>query len=417
MSAKADRRTIGRQPDRRRDFECWEEPCHEQPWKPREDRSERFERREWPQRPLGPSLLDLAIAKRYEFGTIFLLGATLLQRPSHRAVRQLGLRFAKAAMLTQAARQKLLRGLGLWEGGPWRWREEERWCDRCGCPERECRCYDGEERGCEPRCRQCGCPEHDCRCHPHEKPGCEPHEQRCEHRDEPRCGWCGCPEQECRCHHREEPRCQRCGCRESECGCHRRGTADIRIEARAGDVRTKVILVENNSPVDVTIDLEADPWMDASGASVGPIPPMTFQPPQLKLAPREALESTATINVTAPPFTAGMSYFTRIQLKGSKAKPISVELRVEPLNRIDFYSQTDPCRPVRGQIVDFCYDDCSEEPRERGHHHRSEACNPDPLRWDENPWRWTGVDPFRSWYGSRYIRQFWLTPPQGVGCC
>jgi hypothetical protein len=335
-----------RRPEGREDFE---DDCGRDRW----------DRRHWHDRERGPGLIELAMAKRFEFGAIFSEWARMLYNPSYEGFRKLRHRVAETWPLTMGLKRSVWQAtlpLGELRGWEGEWRG---WCDRCGCPERECRCHPHETRGCEPheepRCGRCGCPERECRCHRHETRGCEP-------RVEPRCGRCGCPERECRCHHREAPRCPRCGCRESECGCRRRGTADIRIEARAGDVRTKVILVENNSPVDVTIDLQADPWMDSCGASVPLIPPVTFEPPQLKLAPREARESTATINVAAPPLTAGMSYFTRIQLKGSKAKPISVQLCLEALNHIDFYAQTDHCIPRR--------EPPREEPRERHRDHR-----------------------------------------------
>jgi hypothetical protein len=376
------------EPHHRRHSECREDECEEhrhcepeRPWGP-----DRY----WgPERYCGPTLFDLAVAKRYQLGTILLTGASWLQRPSFPSLCSIGFRLSEAGLLTQALKQSFWR-TARWED-PYRWGGERYW------PERE-----------ERRCRECGCREEEC---------------RCGHREERKCHHCGCREEECRCGHREERRCHRCGCREEDCRCGQRGSTDIRVEARKGDVRDKVILVENNSPRDVDIVLEADPWMDSTGASHPTT--ITFDHAGLHLAPGEAREFTATIAVTDPPLTSGVSYFTRIHLKGSGAKPISVELCVEPLNRIDFYAQTDPCRPRRGRFVDYCHESHERHCEERSERHHHRRCEPgfegrgghDPWAWQWDPWRWTGPDPYRFWYGLGRWQRFWLPPEPGLRCC
>ena len=311
-----------------------------------------------------PNLLDLAIAKRYEFGSLFLLGASCLQKATDPYLWGLGYRFAEAARLTQAVKQSFWQTLlpWPWAARPWEVRRGEERCERCGCREEECRCEHREEREC-----------------------------REEHRyhDDRRCHKCGCLEEDC------------------HCGCH--GASDLRLGARKGDVRSKVILIENNSPRTLTVTLEADPWIDSSGTTVPTT--ITFDPAQpLVLAPGEARESTAKVTVSDP-LASGVSYFTRIHLKGSCGKPISVELCVEAQNCIDIYAPTDPCRPRRGSFVEYCHepdrDECYERERHH-HHHRYDPCD---------PWRRGFADPCRFWYGSQYIRRFWLTPPLGSRCC
>src|SRR5436309_1590934 len=98
-------------------------------------------------------------------------------------------------------------------------------------------------------------------------------------------------------HHHEDwrrrdwDRHEGCERREHE---HRQG-ADIRIDSRQGDLRHKVILVENNSPRAVTIAPEAEPWMDAHGTSVPTT--VTFEPKAQDLAPGEAKEFRLAILV------------------------------------------------------------------------------------------------------------------------
>jgi hypothetical protein len=172
---------------------------------------------------------------------------------------------------------------------------------------------------------------------------------------------------------------------------------DLRIHSRLGDIRSKDILVENNSPRPVDITLHADPWVDASGGHVDD--KITLAPTNFHLEPRASQPFTATIDVSAP-FVPGISYFTSIHLEGSSARPISVELSVTPQERIDALALTDPCRPRRGRFVEFC-----EEPRKWSRHRRFDRCFPWREPW--GPWHWRDYDD-RHCFWDRPRRLFWL---------
>ncbi len=221
------------------------------------------------------------------------------------------------------------------------------------------------------------------------------------------CHRCGRPEHECRCEHpREEAR---------PCG-----TADIRVSARETDVVHKVLLVENNGPRPVTVNIVAEPWNDATGKQSAAT--ITFTPATLTLAPCEAHETIAQISV---PATGDLraSYFTRVHFQGSCARPISIELCVEPQNRIDHYSQTDPCRPRCGRFVDVAYEHHCGDPHCR--HCGPRRCEPmdpcgprrDPWQWYADPWRWRGPDPYRFWYGIPRWDRILLPAVVGGRCC
>jgi hypothetical protein len=193
---------------------------------------------------------------------------------------------------------------------------------------------------------------------------------------------------------------------------YHRSSVDIRIRSREGDVRDKVILVENNSPRQVTVTPEVDPWVDASGTTFPTT--ITVNPTSLILEPGEAKVFTAKISVTVPPLAGGISYFTRIHLKGSSARPISVELSVMPQGRIDVLALTDPCRPRRSGFVEFC-EERLEERCERPRHRRFDPCFPRREPW--GPWHhWRGYDPSRFWDHPRRWERVWLAPPLGARC-
>jgi hypothetical protein len=173
-------------------------------------------------------------------------------------------------------------------------------------------------------------------------------------------------------------------------------SVDLRIDSRLGDTRIKEILVENNSPRPVDINLHADPWVDASGGSVGD--KITLAPASFHLEPRASQPFTATIDVSSP-FVPGISYFTSIHLEGSSARPVSVELSVTPQDRVDVLALTDPCRPRRGRFVEFC-----EEPRKWPRHRRFDPCFPWREPW--GPWYWRSYDQHYFW--DRPGRLFWL---------
>jgi hypothetical protein len=303
----------------------------------------------WPNLYWGPSLLDLAIDKS------LLVGAAVLQRAPYLGFRLAEL--AEAAVLTPL----------------FPWRAEEEWGPEWCRPEHRKEC--GPE-WCRPEHRkECG-PEW---CRPEHRKECWPEWRRPEHRYEKRT--------------------------------HHRRSVDIRIESRQADVRSKVILVENNSPRKVTVTPKADPWMDASGATFDTT--ITFAPPSLDLEPGEAKVFTATVTVPVPPLAGGVAYFTRIHLEGSSARPISVELSVVPQGRVDVLALTDPCRPRRSGFVEFC-EERIEERCERPRHRRFDPCFPRPEPW--GPWHWRGYDPWRFWDRPRHWERLWLAPPLGVRC-
>lgn len=236
--------------------------------------------------------------------------------------------------------------------------------------------------------------------------------------------------------------CDRCRCCEHKCRCgreaHHRGTADIRIHARAGDVRQKAILVQNNGPKPVTVTMAADPWTDCSEkTSANAASTITFTPATLTIEPCEARETMAQISVKAP-LEAGGTYFTRVHMQGTHAKPILIELCVEPQNRIDYCAHTDPCRRRHDKYVDVCCEPCGEDPCCCGkcRPHYDDSCKPyhydpckpyhcdpckpwsgacDPWWWQCDPWRWTGPDPRRLWYGPGHWERFWVA--SGKPCC
>lgn len=228
--------------------------------------------------------------------------------------------------------------------------------------------------------------------------------------------------------------CDECGHCVHKCSCshkghrghkghkgYRHGTADIRIAARADDVRHKVILVQNNGPKPVTVTMAADPWTDCSGKAMSTnATTITFTPATLTLAPCEALECTAQIKVSAP-MSAGETYFTHIHLQGTSANPILVDLCVEPQNRIDYCAQTDPCRRRHDNYVDVHTSDCCcDDPCCGSCHPSYDRCRPetvccDPWYWQCDPWNWTGPDPRRLWYGQGHWDRFWVA--KGMPCC
>jgi len=203
-----------------------------------------------------------------------------------------------------------------------------------------------------------------------------------------------------------EEQCEGCGCDKTECCCEKRRSVDLRIESHAGDVRNKVILVENNSPRQVTVAPEAEAWIDASGTTVAST--VTFSPGSHDIAPGEAKEFKATVVVSVPPLEGGVSYFTRIHLKGCSARPISVELHVEPVGRIAVVEVTDPCRPRRGGFVEFREEYCGPPRRCRRDCCESDRCEP---RF------WGGKGPCRHSYPRGRWQSFWLAPLLGIRCC
>jgi hypothetical protein len=237
---------------------------------------------------------------------------------------------------------------------------------------------------------------------PRRRHDCE--EQEREDCGEERCEKCCRSLRHCRCAHEEK--CQ--------------GTSDIRIEARMDEVRETVILVENNSPRPIVVTLEADTWMNVWGAQVeGTI---TFTPPTLTLASCESLESKARMEVKSP-LDGGNVYFTRIHLKGSCARPISVELNVKAQTSIDYWAKCDPCRRSCGHYVEVC-NECCDDPRCEKCHPRREECGPrhehEP-RHRRDPWyaaesRW--YRPWVPWWQPSYrCRRFLLPAVFGARCC
>ncbi len=284
----------------------------------------------WPLCGLGPSLVHLTLAKPY------LLMATAAQWLSYyRHVSELGLRFSEMLLYKPLIWERFAWDQRRWEYGPHHPHHD-------GHPEEECRrdpdCHEEWERG------------------------------KC------------------------EERCERCGRERHACCCERRGGVNLRIVSRAGDVRNKIILVENNSPHLVTVTPEAEAWMDASGATSPST--VTFSPGSQDIAPGEAKEFKATIVVTVPPLQEGLSYFSRIHLKGCGARPISLELCVEPAGRMGYIACADPCRPRHSGCVEFV-EECREPPRR----HRY------------------GGDPCDSWHHHRRWDPFWLPPLRRVGYC
>jgi hypothetical protein len=203
------------------------------------------------------------------------------------------------------------------------------------------------------------------------------------------CNTCGC---HCRCeykpHHHRHPDC---------CG------ADLKIETRIGEVRQKMILVENNSPRPATITLEADPWLDSSGTQVGGtaerVSSIVFDPATVTLATCQSASVKATINV-ADPLQAGRSYFSRIYLRGCSRPPISVELCVAPDTRIDYYAECESCRPRCGHFVEFCEED-----------HECDQCR--RHHWSPFGWLW---DPCH-WLRECCCKQFLLPSHPGSRPC
>jgi hypothetical protein len=212
-------------------------------------------------------------------------------------------------------------------------------------------------------------------------------------------------EEECwsekRCEERQH--CFGCGRPKRDCCCERRDTTDITIRARQNDVVNKIVLVENNSPRSVTITPEADLWVDPSGALIKSL--VTMDPAQLILAPGEAKEFMATITIDVPPLAEGRAYFTRLQLTGSSAPPVSVALSVEPQSRIDYLASVEQGRPQRGSLVEFC-----EEPK-RFHF---EYC--EPRRGRRGRRYWHRPDPCRTWERPPRCERVWLAPPYGARC-
>jgi len=177
-------------------------------------------------------------------------------------------------------------------------------------------------------------------------------------------------------------------------------TADLRIEARSGDTRHKVILVENNSPQPATVTMEADPWMDSAGNQVGGT--ITFEPALLTLAHCEAAQTVATISV-ATPLAPGTTYYTRMYLRGTARRPISVELRVAPARQIDYYAQADPCRPGCGHFVEFCHESgCGDPHCPKCHPQRRRSGFSEGRRFRRDDWSdWFFLSPM---FGSRASR-------------
>ncbi len=212
------------------------------------------------------------------------------------------------------------------------------------------------------------------------------------------CNTCGCF---CRCKrkrdHEHEHRHEHGHERHKDCS-----TADLSIETRIGEVREKVILVENNGPREATITLEADPWMDDSGQQV-PGASIVFTPASVTLKHCETAQVRARITVSEP-LVAGKNYFSRIHLRGCARRPISVELRVAAENRIDLYTECESCRPGCGEFVEYCDESCCEEGCGR--------CRP----WD--PCSWLGLgDPHCHWFGESACRSFLLPPILGMRGC
>jgi len=199
---------------------------------------------------------------------------------------------------------------------------------------------------------------------------------------------------------------------------HHRGTADIHMEAREGDIHHRVILVQNNGPQAATVTFVADPWTDLSGNSVGTAPAITFDPPSVTLAPCESLESTAQISVAAP-LTPGKTYLTRIHFQGSGARSLLVELCVVAKNQVDNCVETDPCRRHIGKYVDVCDDD-REEHHSCCHSRKFDPCEPShgkPWHWQRDPWHWCGPDPYRFWYGVSHWQRLLFPNIAGQRCC
>jgi len=204
--------------------------------------------------------------------------------------------------------------------------------------------------------------------------------------------------------------CDTCGC---NCDCKDKGgehkerhhhdcsTADLKIDTRLGEVREKMILVENNSPHTATITLEADPWLNIAGAQAGAS--IVFDPPTVTLEHCKTALVKATINVNQP-LEAGKSYFSRIHLRGCSCCPITVELCVASENRVDYYAACDSCRPRCGHFVEFCHE-CEEGHGKCGHH-----------RWD--PFQWLGIfDPHCHWFDEYRCERFMLPNLLGTRCC
>lgn len=196
----------------------------------------------------------------------------------------------------------------------------------------------------------------------------------------------------------EEPKCHPCHpCRprcEPEHCCERRDTTNISIHARPGDVLNKTILLENNSPREVTVTPEADHWVDAEGGTSATS--IVITPAVQSLAPNEAKEFKLSISVNVPPLKGGRAYFTRIRLTGCSAEPVSVALHVEPETRIDAFALVDRCRPSRSGFVEFCEQD--EKPCRR---ERADCCGKRCRRCDHD------CD------DRRRCERVWLPPTRG----
>lgn len=205
------------------------------------------------------------------------------------------------------------------------------------------------------------------------------------------CNTCGC---NCRCEHKHQHEHR-----------HECSTSDIKIETHLGEVRQKVILVENNSPHPVTITLEADPWLNA--VATANQASIVFNPPSVTLAHCETAQVTATISVNQP-LEAGKVYFSRIHLRGCGRRPISVELCVASEKFVDYYAECETCRPRCGKFVEFCHESSCDE-----------GCSCSKCRsrgWD--PFGWLNLfDPHCHWFDECRCERFMLPNLLGMGRC
>jgi hypothetical protein len=136
--------------------------------------------------------------------------------------------------------------------------------------------------------------------------------------------------------------------------------------------------------------------MDKAGNAVGGA--ITFNPAVMTLAHCESKETTARIEVNEP-LTAGMVYFTRIHLKGTARRPVTVELNLISSRQVDFYAESDPCRPRCGHFVEFCHEQRCDDPC-------CPKCHPASSHFGRGRRSW---DPHRHWFDA-CCERFFLTP-------